>query len=177
MNNFTQINLKYDPIEILECIPDYNKRGARLCDNLVVNKINSLLNLVYTSTTMLYFAVSANKQAEIHIDENIELSNVPGNFALNLPLLNSQDTDMQWFRKKDINIPDSYNVGHFTGKFRVLRYDDAECVDVVTYTQPTIVNICDYHAVRNRSNDPSYFISLRFGSSVTKEMLIKSLQD
>lgn len=177
MSNFTPVNVEYNSTSILHAIPDYDSRGARPCSGSVINKINSLLNLKYPADEMLYFSMGPKRQGEIHVDENYNVNVPVSTFALNLPLLNSQETDMRWFRKKHASIPDSFNTGVYHAKFKILDYSNAECIDMVSYTQPTIVNISDYHSVENRSNEPSCFISLRFNCSITKELLISSLQD
>ena len=127
---------------------------------------------------MLYFSMGANRVGEIHIDENLLLNkSTLLRFAFNLPLLNAGNTKMRWWQKKNNKIEDEYNLGVYNAKFKILQYENADCVDSVFYTQPSIVSVNNYHSVENLSDKPSHFISLRFDNNVTEEMLIEYLSN
>jgi len=176
MSNYTHLTFNYDSHSILNAIDDYKKFGARPCTRTEIKNINDILNLKYSIQDMLYFSIGPSIIGEIHVDENLlRNEKTELRFALNLPLLNSHNVKMSWWQKKDPNQEDEYNLGVYSAKFRILQYENADCIDSVFYTQPTIVDVCDYHSVQNISDNPSHFISLRFNKEVTKEMLIDAL--
>jgi hypothetical protein len=178
MSKYTAVSLYYDGIKILNTINNYKTLGPRPCTLDEIKNINDILNLKYPVQDMLYFAIGPNRVGEIHIDENLLRDEKTAlTFALNLPLINAHNVKMSWWQKKDANQMDEYNLGVYTAKFKILKHENADCTDSVYYTLPTIVSVCDYHSVENVSDNPSYFISLRFGKEVTKEMLIDSISD
>ena len=178
MSYYTHVSLHYNGIKILNAVNNYKSFGARPCTRDEIKNINDILNLKYTVQDMLYFSMGPDRIGEIHIDENL-LKNEKTvlTFALNLPLINAHNVKMSWWQKKDIDQEDEYNLGVYGAKFKTLSYENADCVDSVYYTLPTIVNVGDYHSVSNISDNPSYFISLRFDKEVTKEMLIDSMSN
>ena len=82
---------------------------------------------------------------------------------------------MSWWAKKDYNQQDEYNLGVYGAKFKILQQENADYLEHVFYTSPTIVNVSDYHNVVNFSDQPANFISLRFNDVITEEMIINSL--
>jgi hypothetical protein len=176
MSYYTHVSLNYNGIKILNAINNYKNFGARPCTRDEIKNINDIFNLKYPIQDVLYFSMGPHRIGEIHIDENL-LKNEKTilTFALNLPLINAHNVKMSWWQKKDIDYVDEYNLGVYGAKFKILQYENANCIDSVYYTLPTIVNVGEYHSVTNISNNPSYFISLRFDKEVTKEMLIDLL--
>ena len=176
MNNYIPVSFNYNNIEILNAINDYNEFGARSCTTAEVDKINDILNLKYRAYAMLYFNLPPNRSAQIHIDEDsLNEKTTLFKFALNLPLLNANKTKMNWWQKKSSLIKDEYKVGVANAKYKILELENAKCIDSVFYKQPMLVDIYDYHNVENTTDKPAHFISLRFDSNITKQMIIDSL--
>lgn len=176
MSNYTHVSFNYDSHSILNAIDNYEKLGPRPCTSKEIKQINDILNLKYPVQDMLYFSVGANRVGEIHIDENLLLNKLTLlRFAVNLPLLNASNTKMSWWKKKNDELVDEYNLGVYNAKFKILQYENADCIESTFYTGPSLVSVNNYHSVENLSNKSSHFISLRFDSDITEEIIIDYL--
>jgi hypothetical protein len=133
------------------------------CQKKTVLQIHNLLGIDIPIRSILYFKVPPTEVSAIHIDLYKKIKGVE--FALNLPLLNSDKVVMRWYLDNDPKT----NFDVFTGPTGIdtpfLPKHRAVCIDELYYTRPHFVKINDWHSVENESTtDTAHFISLRFFS-------------
>ncbi len=166
MNTYIPLDFNYDPetlMGVLDPIP--LQKLVMPCHTKTVLQIHNLLGIDIPIQSILYFKLPPTKDSAIHIDINLSKKTKGVEFALNLPLMNSDKVLMRWYLDND---PET-NFDVFTGPNGTdtpsLPKDRATCIDQVYYTSPHIVKICDWHSVENESTtDTAHFISLRFFS-------------
>lgn len=172
--NYILSNFQYDRSAILEAVQSVHIADiVAPCNSQTTAKISNILKNTLPIFGILYFRVPTNTTSIIHIDKNLDnLFHPTPNFALNLPLENSDQVLMRWFSN---NLSDS-DLDTFTGpngtKTPYLKQENATCIDETYYNKPCIVKIDDWHSVENQSiSGMAEFISIRF--SIPLQLLIK----
>ena len=164
MNTYIPLPFNYDSEKLMSVLDPIPKL-VMPCHTKTVLQIHNLLGINIPIQSILYFTLPPTTVGGIHIDINLSKKTKGVEFALNLPLLNSDKVLMRWYLDND---PET-NFDVFTGPNGTdtpsLPKDRATCIDQVYYTSPHIVKICDWHSVENESTtDTAHFISLRFFS-------------
>lgn len=141
-----------------------------------ISKIRESLGEDFSSfpiTEVLFFTLPPGKKTLVHRDTR-EGYACP-EFALNLPLQNSDKVLMTWYthdcgpKKILTNLSREEASINFITKADM---SDDDVVDQIYYTQPHITNILVWHDVKNESTENAYFISLRFDLNITHEHII-----
>ena len=165
MINYTSVEFDYEASALFKVLEPFkmSMTACTSCDNKTILEIYKLLNINVPIQSILYFKLNPNQVGIIHIDKNLSNETKGAEFALNLPLINSDNVLMRWYRDNESN----KNFDIFTGPNGTdtpsLPKDRATCIDQVYYTSPHIVKINDWHSVENESTtDVAHFISLRF---------------
>lgn len=175
MNNYIPVSFEYDAVKIKNSLENNNATGPRVCNSAEIIAINDILKLKYPVVEMLFFGMRPNITGPIHLDRlpnNVDAPELI--FALNLPLQNSEQVRMYWYKKKDQTAPDKFYDGDvYNTQLIKLDKEDAECIDYVDYTQPHIVKVNKFHCVGNlNTNTSAYFISLRFNTKISEQDIV-----
>lgn len=122
---------------------------------------------------VLFFTLPPGRKTLVHRDTR-EGYDCP-EFALNLPLKNSDNVCMKWYthgRGQNKITTDMLYTEASVNLFTRVPVSDDDCIDQIYYTQPYITNILKWHDVKNESIENAYFISLRFSLSITHDQII-----
>ena len=163
LNNYIALPFTYN-VKTLLSVVGISHRTCTPCQASTVVQISKILRVPIKS--ILYFTLQPLQSSIIHIDTN--LSNKKNNdpeFALNLPLLNSDKVLMKWYSENNPNIDFDIYVGPNGTPTPSILENRVTLIDQLYYTNPHIVKINTWHSVQNESiQDVAHFISLRFYS-------------
>jgi hypothetical protein len=123
---------------------------------------------------VLFFNLPPGKKTLVHRD--VREGYVCPEFALNLPLQDSNKVLMTWYtsdvskqKTVPINMTREEAAIYFSTKAEI---STDTIIDQIYYSQPHITNILVWHDVKNESTETAYFISLRFELDFTHEQII-----
>ena len=166
MSTYIPLPFNYDSETLLGVLDPVPKLVMQ-CHTKTVLQIHNLLGIDIPIKSILYFKVPPSTVSAIHIDTHLSHKTKGVEFALNLPLMNSDKVLMRWYLDNDPETNFNIITGPNSEVVPSLPKDRATCIDQVYYTSPHIVKICDWHSVENESTtDTAHFISLRFFSSL-----------
>ena len=124
---------------------------------------------------VFFFCLPPGKKTLVHRD--VREGYVCPEFALNLPLQDSEKVLMSWYTNKGNQKKMPPNMTREeAAKYFITRAEMSadDTIDQIYYTQPHITNILTWHDVKNESTETAYFISLRFTLSCTREQVISN---
>ena len=166
MNNYIPLPFNYDS-EALLGVLDPIPKLAMPCNTKTVLQIHNLLDIDIPIQSILYFKLPPTTVGVIHIDINLSNKTKNAEFALNLPLMNSDKALMKWYIDNDPKTNFDVFAGPNSTDTPLLSKNRAVCIDELYYTSPHLVKINDWHSVENESTtDTAHFISLRFFSTL-----------
>ena len=164
LNNYIALPLTYDADTLLSAV-DISNRVCTPCQTSTVVQISNILRVSIPIKSILYFTLQPLQSSIIHIDTNLSNKNNNTEFALNLPLLNSDKVLMKWYSENNPNIDFDIYVGPNGTPTPSILENRVTLIDQLYYTNPHIVKINTWHSVQNESmQDVAHFISLRFDS-------------
>jgi hypothetical protein len=164
LNNYVALPFTYDANTLLSVV-DTSDRTCTPCKKLTVIQVSKILKVSIPIKSILYFKLQPLQPSVIHIDTNISNKNNDSEFALNLPLLNSDKVLMKWYSDNNPNIDFDIYVGPNGTSTPSILENRVTLIDQLYYTNPHIVKINTWHSVQNESiQDIAHFISLRFYS-------------
>lgn len=170
MTNYIAVPLTYDASTLLNIL-DISDTSVVPCQTSTIVQIHNMLGLAVSIQSILYFRLQPTECSLIHIDKNLSSKNVGSSFALNLPLLNSDNVLMKWYSDNDPNINHDIFIGPNGTLTPSLPNNRVTCTDQLYYTNPHIVKIDAWHSVQNESlSDVAHFISIRFYSPLSTVM-------
>lgn len=161
--NYKLTEFEYNPtalFDILSKDKDLLDKKTRVfrATELQVKEIATLLD-IKNLQSIVFFIMPPNDNSAIHLDAPTTIT-VPWNpIATNLPLINCNNVKMSWYKSLVDQSIMNYDV---EPPVPTLDINQAELIDFVYYTQPTQVQILEWHRVSNESTDFAYFCSLRF---------------
>ena len=162
--NYVSLSFDYDKSSILKILKNIPPNLVTACDKSIVAKISMILGSKLPIHTILYFQMQPTVNSIIHIDKNSkDPTAFQAMFALNLPLINSDEVLMNWYSKNSSDVDTGEFVGPNGSATPSILKDNVTCIDQIYYTNPHIVKINDWHSVENQSTTGvAQFISLRF---------------
>jgi hypothetical protein len=170
LNNYIAVPFTYDANSLLSVV-DTSDRACTPCKTLTVIQVSNILKVSIPIKSILYFKLQPLQSSVIHIDTDISNKNNEPEFALNLPLLNSDNVLMKWYSDNDPNINHDIFIGPNGTLTPSLPNNRVTCTDQLYYTNPHIVKIDAWHSVQNESlSDVAHFISIRFYSPLSTVM-------
>lgn len=170
MDKYISLPFNYEPKALLEVL-DPIAKSVIPCHTKTVIQIYKMLGITVPIHSILYFKLLPTEASIIHIDKNLANKNNDAEFALNLPLLNSDKVIMRWYSDNNPITDYEIFIGPNGTNTPSLPKDRVTCIDQLYYTSPHIVRINDWHSVENESTtNIAHFISLRFFSSLKTVM-------
>ena len=164
VNNYIPLSFNYDSEKLMSVLDPIPKL-VMPCHTKTVLQIHNLLGINIPIQSILYFTLPPTTVGGIHIDINLSKKTKGVEFALNLPLLNSDKVLMRWYLDNDPKTNFDVFTGPNSTDTPLLSKNRAVCIDELYYTSPHLVKINDWHSVENESTtDTAHFISLRFFS-------------
>ena len=163
--NYITLSFDYNKsaiLKILENVPVPNLVVS--CNKSIIAKIGMILGSKLPIHTILYFKLQPTVNSIIHIDKNSkDPTAFQAMFALNLPLINSDEVLMSWYSKNSLDVDTDAFIGPNGSSTPSISKDNVTCIDQTYYSNPHIVKINDWHSVENQSTTGvAQFISLRF---------------
>lgn len=143
-----------------------DEEEMKYIESVVATDLKNFSGLTHTVRNAMIFYSPPNDDRGLHIDYFKDWINYP-TWALNVPILNGELCEMQWYGgdyDKKIDAPAGGSTSyHLTWK------SPPELLETAMIDVPTAVYVDIPHTVINRSDKPRVVLSIRFRPSLSQD--------